>query len=99
MLLSNEKIGIECVWGLGVEINNQAMFWALWKGLELAIDTKITVFGDSLIVISWVWEAKGMQYNNNISPILQIITAWEVWTNSIIPCSKEFEPYSKCTSQ
>ena len=41
-------------WGLGVESNNFAEFYALWQGLRQAIRLniwKISVFGDSRIVV------------------------------------------------
>ena len=41
-------------WGLGVDSNNVAEFYALWQGLRKAIRLnirKISVFGDSRIVV------------------------------------------------
>lgn len=51
-------------WGLGIATNIQAEYLALWQGLELAIARKISknmVFGDSMIVIQQVWEARASQ--------------------------------------
>jgi len=48
------KLTSQFAWSLGLETNNMVEFLTLWKGLEAAIENKISrliVFGDLMIVI------------------------------------------------
>jgi len=48
-------------WGIGIVTNNQAKFLALWKGLEIAEEFKISRindFGDSMLAIHQFTKAK-----------------------------------------
>ena len=49
-------------WGLGYASNNQAKYLALWQGLKQARklnNQKITIFGDSMLIVKALHTKKG----------------------------------------
>jgi len=63
-------------WGIGIKANNQAEWWELWKGLDIAIGKQIKilkVMGDSMVVIRQI-SNESPRNNSNLSSIVHRIT-------------------------
>ena len=75
ILTPSGSIQSSFAWGLGVETNNFAEFYALWQGLRQALSLKIrniSIFGDSRLVIQ-AMRSKSRPPNLHMNKIAQKI--------------------------